>query len=147
MADFQWDCPAPVGVARLDAEHRQLHHLIMSLIRRLERHPGAAGAEARFIEIFERMVEHFKTEEDYLEARGYPDLAPHRFEHELLLDWFRDQLVLRNGPGARPLVLLVTEIAEIIRRHHQTIDRTYAAWLKGSAPGAVSAPDPARAGR
>ena len=146
MADFRWDGPASVGVARLDQEHRQLHRLIMGLIRNLEGDARVPGAEARFLEIFERVVEHFKTEEDYLEAKGYPDLAPHRFEHELLLDWFRDQLVVRNAPGARPLLLLVQEIAEIIQRHHQTIDQAYAVWLGTAPAGPVSGPGQGPAG-
>ncbi len=143
MADFQWDCPASVGVARLDQEHRRLHRLIMGLVRSLERNARAPRGEDRFLELFEQTVKHFKTEEDYLEARGYPELAPHRFEHELLLDWFRDQLVLRNTQGARPLLLLVQEIAEIIQGHHQTIDRAYALWLE--ARPAVSGPGQAPA--
>lgn len=140
MAEFQWDCPASVGVGRLDEEHRQLHHLITGLLKTLETSPGAARGEARFMEIFERVVAHFKTEEDYLEAQGFPGLAPHRFEHELLLDWFRDQLVLRGSTGARPLILLVREIAEIIQRHHQTVDRAYAVWLKDPEATADSLP-------
>jgi len=130
VADFQWDCPASVGVARLDEQHRVLHRLIMSLIGALEADPGDSGTEDRFLEVFERAVEHFKTEEDYLEARGYPGLVPHRFEHELLLDWFRDQIVARPAPNARPLILLVKEVAEIIQRHHETVDKAYAEWLE-----------------
>jgi len=130
VADFQWDCPASVGVARLDEQHRVLHRLIMSLIGTLEAHPGDSGAEERFLEVFEHAVEHFKTEEDYLEALGYPDLVPHRFEHELLLDWFRDQMVQRPSPNARPLILLMKEVGEIIQRHHATVDKAYADWLK-----------------
>lgn len=129
MADLQWDCPASVGVDRLDEQHRVLHRLIMSLAGTLETSPGALGTEERFLEVFEKAVEHFKTEEDYLEARAYPDLVPHRFEHELLLDWFRDQMVQRTAPNARPLILLVQEIAEIIQRHHETVDKAYADWL------------------
>jgi hemerythrin len=130
MDDFQWDCPEPVGVAQLDEQHRLMHQMITTAIRRVETRPGDLGSEGCFTEIFENMVEHFKTEEEYLENRGYPDLIPHRFEHELLLDWFQDQLVQRNAPNARPLVLLLKELAEIIQQHQDTLDRAYATWLK-----------------
>jgi hemerythrin len=128
--DFRWDCPLLVGVAQLDGQHRLLHRLIMSLIRTLETNPGDSRAEACFSEIFENMVEHFKAEEEYLENYRYPDLVPHRFEHELLLDWFQDQSMQRNAPNAPPLLRLVKLLAEIIQRHHETVDRAYATWLE-----------------
>jgi len=33
-------------------------------------------------------------------------------------------------PKARPLILLAKEVGEIIQRHHETVDRAYALWLK-----------------
>ena len=130
MDEFQWDSPEHVGVARLDEQHRELHRLVTDLIRGLESHPGGPEDEAQFIKVFEVSVEHFKTEEDYLQGQEYPDLIPHRLEHELLLDWFLDQMVQRDVPKARPLILLAKEAGEIIQRHHETVDRAYAAWLK-----------------
>ncbi|MGA2079282.1 MAG: hemerythrin family protein [Holophaga sp.] len=126
----RWDSPEPVGIPRLDEQHLQMHRLVTGLIRALEEDPGGAGAEDRFVELFHTTVEHFKTEEDYLEAHGYPDLVAHRFEHELLLDWFRDNLARRGGPSAPPLLQLAREYAEIIQRHQQTVDQAYVAWLK-----------------
>jgi hemerythrin-like metal-binding protein len=125
----QWDPPEPVGVPRLDEQHLQMHRSVTGLVRALEADPAAAGAEDRFLELFHLTVEHFKAEEDYLEAQGYPDLVAHRFEHELLLDWFRDCLARRSGPAAQPLLQAARENAETIRLHQQTVDRAYAAWL------------------
>jgi hemerythrin-like metal-binding protein len=127
---FTWDSPQIVGVAQLDEQHRSLRQLILGLIRTLEALPADAEAEKTFIRIFENAVLHFRSEEDYLEARGYPDLVPHRFEHELLLDWFRDQMVLRDGPHAAPLVNLVREIGTLIQEHQATVDHAYAVWLE-----------------
>jgi hemerythrin-like metal-binding protein len=127
---FKWDSPLTVGVAPLDEQHRSLHQLILALIRTLESGPADAEAEKTFIRIFENAVLHFRTEEDYLEARGYPDLVPHRFEHELLLDWFREQMVLRDGPHAAPLVQLVQEAGTLIQEHQAAVDRAYVVWLE-----------------
>jgi hemerythrin len=127
---FKWDSPRTVGVAQLDEQHRLLHRLIMGLIRTLETAPGDPEAEKSFIRIFETAVVHFKTEEDYLEAQGYPDLQPHRLEHELILDWFRDQTAQRDRPKATPLMGLVKGIGEIIQDHQATVDHAYAAWLE-----------------
>jgi len=133
--ELKWDCAQEVGVPHLDEQHRLHHKLVMDLLRTLETQAGDAEAEAAFINIFENAVIHFRAEEDFLEAQGYPDLVPHRFQHELLLDWFRDQLALRDGPHAAPLIQLVKEIGTIFQQHHATVDQDYATWLqsKGGA--------------
>ena len=128
--ELKWDCAQLVGVAQLDEQHRLHRKLVMDLLRTLETQPSDAKAEAAFINIFENAVIHFRTEEDYLEAQGYPDLMPHRFEHELLLDWFRDQMALRDGPHAPPLIQLVKEIGTIFQQHHANVDQDYATWLQ-----------------
>lgn len=130
MEKLQWDPPSTVGVGLLDEQHHRMHRLIMGLAGDLQARPGDAACEDRFIEIFETIVEHFRAEEDFLQSRGYPGLKAHQFEHELLLDWFRDQMAQRTMPGKRPLALLAREAAEIIQGHQASVDRDYAEWLK-----------------
>lgn len=127
MDDPQRKPPAPTGVAQLDEQHQRMHQLF----RLLEAEPGHAGAEERFVELFHSLVEHFKFEEDYLEGRGFPDLKPHRFEHELLLDLFRDSVARRGAPHPPPLGEVVQELAEAIRVHGETVDLLYSDWLRG----------------
>jgi hemerythrin-like metal-binding protein len=126
MDDPQRKPPAPTGVAQLDEQHQRMHQLFQLL----ETDPGHAGAEERFVELFHALVEHFKCEEDYLEARGYPGLKPHRFEHELLLDQFRDSVARRAAPNPPPLGPVVQELADTIRVHSETVDLLYSDWLR-----------------
>jgi hemerythrin len=126
MDDPKRKAPALTGVAQLDEQHERMDQLF----RLLEGEPGHAGAEERFVELFHSLVEHFKFEEDYLEARGFPQLKPHRFEHELLLDLFRDSVSRRGAPHPPPLGPVVRELAEAIRAHGETIDRAYCDWLR-----------------
>jgi hemerythrin-like metal-binding protein len=135
---LNWDRAQLVGVAHLDEQHRLHHRLVMDLLRTLETRPGDPAAEAAFIDIFENAVIHFRAEEDYLEPLGYPDLVRHRFEHELLLDWFRDQLALRDGPHPPPLIQLVKEIGTLFQQHHATVDQDYANWLRERGEGTPS---------
>jgi hemerythrin-like metal-binding protein len=130
MDDFPGTPPTPVGVDLLDRQHQRVYALLAQTMRALERDPEDPGAEERFKEVFLANVEHFKAEEDYLEGRGFPELIPHRFEHELLLDWFREALARRGGPHAQPLAAVVREAADLIRGHRETVDRVYAEWLE-----------------
>jgi len=140
MEDLKWDEAQRVGVAHLDEQHRLHRRLVMELLRTLETQPADAKAEAAFINIFENAVIHFRDEEDYLEAQGYPDLLPHQFEHELLLDWFLDQMVQRDGPHARPLIQLVNEIWAIFQQHYATVDQGYVDWLQAREMESPSPP-------
>jgi hemerythrin-like metal-binding protein len=129
MNGTRWTSPK-VGVAQLDDQHQRINQLFLQLLT----DPAHERAEERFSILFHCLVEHFKTEEDYLEGRGYPDLKPHRFEHELLLDQFRDSLVRRGVPNPPPLGQVVEELAEVIRVHGDRDDLAYAVWLQAN-PG------------
>lgn len=122
----QWYSPATVGVAELDLQHEHMHQLF----RLLTLEPGHPRAEERFVELFHILVEHFKFEEDYLEALRYHDLKQHRFEHELLLDLFKDGMDRRSGAHRSPLGQVVQELAEAMRTHSETVDLAYADWLR-----------------
>jgi len=126
---FLWNFPAPVGVPRLDAQHLQIHNLIMGLSRALEAGAPIPQAEEQFINLSESLMEHFKTEEEFLEAQGYPSLAAHRYEHEILFERVWERLIRRHSTGAPPLVEILRGVGDLIQLHQETVDSVYAAWL------------------
>ena len=130
MARFHWDLPPPVGVIQLDEQHLHMHHLLSDLIRRIEEDPRDPETEASFRQLSEKIMEHFMTEEDHLEAEGYPGLTAHRYEHELLFERFWEKMVRWHAPEAPPLVELMKGVAGLIQEHFDTVDRQYAEWLR-----------------
>jgi hemerythrin-like metal-binding protein len=81
-----WDEAYSVGVAAMDDQHRKLVGMINQLANcRAEQGVGASGNfHGTLSTIFNDTQVHFKTEEDYLQRIGYPQLAEHQMEHNAL---------------------------------------------------------------
>lgn len=131
MDVMQWESPATVGVAQLDGQHRCMHGLVMELARGAGQAMDDGEAERRFTELSERVMEHFMTEEGFLEAEGYPELQAHRYEHEILFERLWDKLLRWRSPNPPALAALMEGVADLLREHIETVDSAYAAWLAG----------------
>ncbi len=130
MGPVQRSGPAPVGIPQLDEQHRELHRLLLRLTATLEKDPGGALPEYRFIQLAEETSAHFKSEEAFLQAVGYPDLAAHRLEHREIIQRFWENQVRWDAPCAPPLADLVEAFADSVQRHLESADRAFTAWLE-----------------
>ena len=89
-----------------------MHRLLLRLTATLEKDPGGALPEYRFIQLAEETSAHFKSEEAFLQAVGYPDLAAHRLEHREIIQRFWENQVRWDAPCAPPLADLVEAFAD-----------------------------------
>jgi hemerythrin len=140
MIDILRNCPPPVGVDLLDGQHLELHRLLWGLMRTLETDPKGFLSEYRFIQFVDQTTEHFRTEEEFLQAMGYPDFAAHRLDHDRILERFKNNLARWNAQNAPPLAEIVEEFVESTQGHLKTVDRAFVEWLEEqpgkSFPGA-----------
>lgn len=82
MALVQWDGSLATGIPVVDEQHSYLFNIINSLHEKSRARPTRAA----LLESLDSMVlyvkYHFRTEEEMLEACGYPALQDHRAEHQ-----------------------------------------------------------------
>jgi hemerythrin-like metal-binding protein len=82
MERIDWNPSFSVGVKALDEEHERIVRMINLLIS----DPGATVRSETISELLDRLTkyasDHFRTEEQFLEEYGYPDLAGHKEEHK-----------------------------------------------------------------
>ncbi len=108
----QWSDDLAIGVEEIDAQHRELYATTATLrdamrSNRLDRVPEV-------LEFLERYaVEHFATEERYMEATAYPDLPVHRTAHRDFVDGFL-QHKSSFASGIRPS--LVVDLSDWLGR-------------------------------
>jgi len=133
MIDLLRNCPALVGVTRLDDQHQEMHRLLWGLLKTLETYPSGSQPEYRFIQFSDQTAEHFRTEEEFLETMGYPDLASHRIEHERILERLKEHMARWHTPSALPLIDLAEKFVASTQSHWKTVDRAYVEWLEGQA--------------
>jgi hemerythrin-like metal-binding protein len=90
MILLDWRDEYRVGVPDVDHEHEALIGLINELHASLGTDRSGERVEAFLGEIYARISAHFALEEKQMQVSGYPQRAPHKADHERLLDDLRD---------------------------------------------------------
>ena len=126
----EWSDTYRLGIPGVDQEHRTF----FERIRAIEAGAGADGGTAlEALRSLRRYAEaHFANEEEFLDAVGYPELAPHRAEHQAFL---RDVAALEQVPDL-PAEVAVRMARAWIGQHILGTDRRYSRWLDEVEPEA-----------
>ena len=126
----EWSDTYRLGIPGVDQEHRTF----FELIRAIEAWTGAEGGPAlEALRSLRRYAEaHFANEEEFLDAVGYPELAPHRAEHQAFL---RDVEALEQVQDL-PAEVAVRMARAWIGQHILGTDRRYSRWLDEAEPSA-----------
>jgi len=81
---FRWEQSYSVNIAELDHQHQRLFRTVAEL----EYAVRAGRAEAIIDEVLDKVIEHtighFAAEEELMEQHGFPGLAAHRYDHQML---------------------------------------------------------------
>jgi len=127
----EWNERFATGVAVVDDQHKGLFVEVGGLLEALTRGEGEDRVAFLLDKLIADTVEHFRTEEDFMQKHGFTGRAAHLLEHRLLLEElgsFRRQWALR----ARTL-----NLAEVVRfledwftHHIQQMDGQYAAFMR-----------------
>ena len=81
---LRWDQSYSVNIAELDHQHQRLFRTVAEL----EYAVRTGRADAIIDEVLEKVIEHtishFAAEEDLMRQHGFPGLAAHHYEHQML---------------------------------------------------------------
>jgi hemerythrin len=90
MALIEWRKEFETGVAAVDHEHRELVDLINALHARIAAKASNDEVACFLGEVFAKISAHFALEETVMRKHHYDEYAPHKADHEQLLDDLRD---------------------------------------------------------
>ncbi|MCE1203301.1 MAG: hemerythrin family protein [Holophagaceae bacterium] len=114
------------GVTKLDDQHHEIREAILGLQKELGRGSAPESHLPTLDALLQRMNDHFRYEESYLEHIKFPDLAHHKGEH----DRFRSDVSLlreRLADGDQGVSLdLSSFLFNWFRRHTLEEDATFA---------------------
>lgn len=116
-----------IGVAAIDAQHRQLVRLVNELNQAIS--AGADDADriaARFDELVRFTVFHFQTEHRFMEEHGYPDMAAHDYQHGQLIGELRLIVQKKSHEGD---LLVLQRIKDWLLGHIQNADMPLGQYL------------------
>ena len=99
MAPIEWKPEYSVGNSAVDHEHQELIDLVnQTAAAILDRQPDA-DIDSAFGDLLRAISAHFALEEQQMKAHRYDQHAPHKEDHERLLDDLRD---IMDGDAASP---------------------------------------------
>jgi hemerythrin-like metal-binding protein len=143
MTLLEWRDSFRTGIEEVDHEHRELIRLVNDAYASVG--AGADGRRERteecLGEIYARISAHFALEEKAMAARAYPQLAPHKADHEGLLDDIREVMDEQVESGVLDGAAFGARLAEWFGGHFRTHDASLHRFLRGLADAA----DPAGA--
>ena len=123
------------GIHEIDEQHRDLFANVSAL--RDSMRLGNAGGALRTMTFLERYtIDHFATEERWMEQASYPELAAHRAAHQGLVAEFlqRKAAFAQKGPTAALVLELSDWLGAWLKEHVAGPDRVMARYLRDHLP-------------
>lgn len=126
MTRIDWRPEFSTGIEDIDHEHQEL----IEWINRALAASAAAGTDVAAVsdllgEIFAKISAHFALEERVMKTRGYDQLAPHKQDHELLLDDIRDIMDEYEEGGGMAADRFAARLGEWFGEHFRTHDARF----------------------
>jgi len=122
MSLIEWKESFSVGVAAVDAEHRDLIELINDLHGLIREGGDQDEVVAALGQIFAQISGHFALEERYMRDTGYDEFPAHKADHEALLDQLRDIMDDVEDDGGYDEDRLTRELEQWFTVHFRTHD-------------------------
>ena len=129
MALFQWDNSFSVNNSEIDEQHKKL----VALLNQLHDAMGQGKSREVLGEIFNELVlytkSHFKSEENHMLNKNYPDFTIHRLEHQKLTN---QVLKLKQDFDSGKAVIsieLLNFLKEWLKKHILESDKKYVPYL------------------
>ncbi|MHB8790636.1 MAG: bacteriohemerythrin [Desulfobulbaceae bacterium] len=129
MALIQWNDSLSVKVAEIDRQHQKLIALINELNEAMSQGQGRSVVGKIISGLVDYTLTHFKTEEQYFVAYGYPETTSHKKEHAAFVakvSEFRDEF--EKGRLALSIDVM-NYLSDWLRHHIKGVDKQYTSFF------------------
>jgi hemerythrin-like metal-binding protein len=126
---IRWDFSYSVKIAELDHQHQRLFRTVAELEYAVRMGRADYVIDEVLEKVIEHTISHFAAEENLMEQHGFPGLAAHRRDHQMLAQKLT-KFNLSNLAG-RPDVpaALLDFLQDWLREHILKTDREYSEYL------------------
>jgi hemerythrin-like metal-binding protein len=129
MPLFIWKPSYDTGIPEIDYDHRQLVGLINELYEAMTQNHGYEIVNRILDRLLEYAQHHFATEESFMRAGKYPQIATHEGEHQRFCDEVAAMDAGRRA-GKQPLSTeMMSFLCEWLRDHVTTSDKEMGRFL------------------
>lgn len=144
FGDFiEWSERLETGFRAIDQDHQALIEIIENLRISYLNKPNDDFSSFEFTSLVDRMEEHFRLEEDFMNRANYPKLDEHRQEHieySNLLNELRR--LIANDPKRVDAYKVIDFLSNWFRSHILSSDMDYIPYLRGDIISEIEKPLP-----
>lgn len=128
---LEWTSALVTGIDEIDEQHRELFRCA-ARVRDAAIAEDGSELDRTLAFLRDNVALHFRTEERYMAAQRYPDLARHREEHLAMLETFVEiaQEHLRHGCAERSRTSVDRFLSDWLRTHIGVTDLAMARFVR-----------------
>lgn len=133
---LEWSDRYAIGIPEIDTQHRELFQAINRLLAACSQGSGKAVLPEVLDFLGNYVVNHFATEERYMEKYQYPGLPQHRQIHQGFVNTFlgfRKQAEA-EGPGLGLVVRVNQVLVDWLKNHILHVDQDMGKFLREKMP-------------
>lgn len=131
MALIRWNESVEVGVEELDTHHRQFAEILNELDEALHESNRENAIRVVLMKLNDYSFYHFQTEEEYMQAIGYPGATRHEQMH-LSYRSALDGFIQDFSSGKRVELALLAFLTDWFVNHIMAEDRAYAEFAEAN---------------
>jgi len=126
---FRWDHRYSVNIAEMDHQHQRLFRMVAELEHALRTGRADSIIDEVLEKVIQHTISHFAAEEDLMQQHGFPGLAAHRNEHQMLAQKLA-QFNLSNMAGRPDIAAAFLDfLQDWLRDHILKTDKEYSEFL------------------
>lgn len=127
-----WTEALAVGIEDVDAQHKALFEQADRLLEAAKRGAGQEELQRTVDFLGRYVVEHFQTEERYMDRYAYPESAAHKKQHADLVQYYKNVSNKMRQEGASLSMLFGVQkyIIDWLNNHIRKSDQALGAYLK-----------------
>lgn len=118
------------NVSATDAEHQELFALVNQLHDSVPAGDRAATGK-KLDDLIAYVAKHFQTEENLMQAHGYPGYAAHKEDHDKLVSTCVDLQSKFHGGQAEVTAEVTGFVKDWLCTHIPQVDKSYGPYLNG----------------
>ncbi len=129
MTLLTWNHACAVGVKAMDEQHAVLMDTLNEIRLALVRGQGREQVSEALNRLIEFTRMHFASEEQLLEAHGFPGVSAHRDAHRKLLGQIEEAALRTQHQDELHIKSMLLFLREWYMNHMEDVDSLYGRWL------------------
>ncbi len=124
-----WDDSYSVGIDSIDGDHKKLIHLINNLQTTIDYKTDREFERQILNQVIDYTHYHFGREEEMMEKYDYPDFAPHKAKHEIMIEKVNYLVQAYEKDEANAIESLLEYLKSWLIKHIKGTDKEYSEFL------------------